>query len=160
MIEAAEFRNALGRFATGIAIVTTMDNNGMPMGLTVNSFNSVSLDPPLVLWSLDKGSNQMEAFCNSGFYGVSILAHDQQFASNLFAAMADDRFEQVDWSIAQTGAPLIDGALARIDCITEQVIEGGDHVILLGRVVDIAVSHGDPLVYYGGGYRALAQPLA
>nr|WP_321979968.1 flavin reductase family protein [uncultured Cohaesibacter sp.] len=156
MIEATEFRKALGRFATGIAIVTTMDDRDAPMGLTVNSFNSVSLDPPLVLWSLDKSSNQMDAFCNSGFYGVSILAHDQQMASNLFAAMAEDRFEKVQWSAGQTGAPLIDGALARIDCKTEQIIEGGDHVILLGRVVDIAVSEGDPLVYYGGGYRALA----
>nr|WP_319513115.1 flavin reductase family protein [uncultured Cohaesibacter sp.] len=156
MIEATEFRKALGRFATGIAIVTTMDDRDAPMGLTVNSFNSVSLDPPLVLWSLDKSSNQMDAFCNSGFYGVSILAHDQQMASNLFAAMAEDRFEKVEWSAGQTGAPLIDGALARIDCKTEQIIEGGDHVILLGRVVDIAVSEGDPLVYYGGGYRALA----
>ncbi|SFO28895.1 NADH-FMN oxidoreductase RutF, flavin reductase (DIM6/NTAB) family [Cohaesibacter marisflavi] len=156
MIEATEFRKALGRFATGIAIVTTMDDRDAPVGLTVNSFNSVSLDPPLVLWSLDKSSNQMDAFCSSGFYGVSILAHDQQLASNLFAAMAEDRFEKVEWSAGQTGAPLIDGALARIDCKTEQIIEGGDHVILLGRVVDIAVSEGDPLVYYGGGYRALA----
>ncbi|WP_321446758.1 flavin reductase family protein [uncultured Cohaesibacter sp.] len=156
MIEANEFRKALGRFATGIAIVTTMDDKDAPMGLTVNSFNSVSLDPPLVLWSLDKSSNQMDAFCNSGFYGVSILAHDQQMASNLFAAMAEDRFEKVEWSAGQTGAPLIDGALARIDCKTEQIIEGGDHVILLGRVIDVAVSEGDPLLYYGGGYRTLA----
>ena len=156
MIEANEFRKALGRFATGIAIVTTMDDKDAPMGLTVNSFNSVSLDPPLVLWSLDKSSNQMDAFCNSGFYGVSILAHDQQMASNLFAAMAEDRFEKVEWSVGKTGAPLIDGALARIDCKTEQIIEGGDHVILLGRVIDIAVSEGDPLLYYGGGYRTLA----
>ena len=156
MIEAAEFRLALGRFATGIAIVTTTDENGTPMGLTVNSFNSVSLDPPLVLWSLDKGSNQIDAFRNSGFYGVSILAHDQELASNLFASMAEDRFEKILWSRAKTGAPLIDGSLARIDCKTEQIIEGGDHIILLGRVVDIAVSEGEPLLYYGGGYRSLA----
>ena len=101
MIEAAEFRLALGRFATGIAIVTTTDENGTPMGLTVNSFNSVSLDPPLVLWSLDKGSNQIDAFRNSGFYGVSILAHDQELASNLFASMAEDRFEKILWSRAK-----------------------------------------------------------
>ncbi|WP_319413986.1 flavin reductase family protein [uncultured Cohaesibacter sp.] len=156
MIEATEFRKALGQFATGIAIVTTMDENGVPMGLTVNSFNSVSLDPPLVLWSLDKRSVQLDAFRKSGFYGVSILSAEQELASNLFAAMAEDRFEQIAWSIAQTGAPLIEGALAHIDCTTEQIIEGGDHIILLGRVVDIAVRDGAPLLYYGGSYRALA----
>nr|WP_321456780.1 flavin reductase family protein [uncultured Cohaesibacter sp.] len=156
MIEATEFRNALGRFATGIAVVTTVDGEGNLMGLTVNSFNSVSLDPPLVLWSLDKSSNQLDAFSNSGFYGVSILGSEQQLASNLFAAMADDRFEQISWSAGTTGAPLIDGALAQIECTTEQIIEGGDHIILLGRVVAINAAEGEPLLYYGGAYRSLA----
>lgn len=156
MIEATEFRQALGRFATGIAVVTTLGKDGEPLGLTVNSFNSVSLDPPLVLWSLDKSSLQLDGFKNSGFYGVSILSREQEETSNLFAMVTDDRFERTGWQTGKTGAPMIDGALAQIDCTTEQIIDAGDHVVLLGRVVDIAVKGGEPLIYYGGAYRDLA----
>ncbi|WP_119307653.1 flavin reductase family protein [Cohaesibacter haloalkalitolerans] len=156
MIEATEFRQALGRFATGIAVVTTLGKDGEPLGLTVNSFNSVSLDPPLVLWSLDKSSLQLDGFKTSGFYGVSILSCEQEETSNLFAMIAEDRFEQTGWQARKTGAPMIDGALVQIDCTTEQIIDAGDHVILLGRVVDIAVKDGEPLIYYGGAYRDLA----
>ncbi|WP_316861223.1 flavin reductase family protein [uncultured Cohaesibacter sp.] len=156
MIDAADYRRALGQFATGIAVVTTMDGSDQPCGLTVDSFNSVSLDPPLVLWSLDKRSGQLDAFCSSGFYGVNILAKEQVDISNLFAGLSDDRFSKVDWEQGETGAPLFKDALVCLDCKTETIIEGGDHLILLGRVVSIGAKEGEPLLYYAGGYRELA----
>ena len=155
----AEFRQALGQFATGITVATTLDKDGEPHGLTVNSFNSVSLDPPLVLWSLNKASHQLDAFSNSGFYGISILAEDQMEISNRFAAFVEDRFDGVSWKKAASGAPLLDGALAKFDCKVEQIIDGGDHIILIGRVTDIEQQDGKPLLYHGGAYKSLGDAL-
>nr|WP_321444309.1 flavin reductase family protein [uncultured Cohaesibacter sp.] len=157
MITDVEFRQALGAFATGITVASTLDKDGRPHGLTVNSFNSVSLDPPLVLWSLNKQSHQLGIFAESGFYGISILADDQMEISNRFAAMIEDRFEGVSWHKGQTGAPLLDGALATFDCKVEKIVEGGDHVILIGRVLTVAKRDGVPLLYYEGGYKKLGS---
>ena len=155
MITADDFRKALGQFATGIAVATTLDEAGVPHGLTINSFNSVSLDPPLVLWSLDKGSHQLEAFRSSGFYGVSILSQDQKPVSDQFAAFVEDRFAGVEWHKGNSGAPLLADALVRIDCKVETIVEGGDHIILIGRVIDIEHGEGQPLLYHSGSYRSL-----
>ncbi|SNY93864.1 NADH-FMN oxidoreductase RutF, flavin reductase (DIM6/NTAB) family [Cohaesibacter sp. ES.047] len=160
MIEPDQFRKALGQFATGIAIATTLDEHGNPHGLTINSFNSVSLDPPLVLWSLDKSSHQLDIFKKSGFYGVTILAEDQKALSDRFAMpMIEDRFDGTDWQSGKTGAPLFNEFLARIDCEVESIVEGGDHVILIGRVVDLEHREGAPLLYHGSGYRKLGDAV-
>ncbi len=159
MITDVEFRQALGAFATGITVATTLDKDGQPHGLTVNSFNSVSLDPPLVLWSLNKQSHQLGIFTESSFYGISILADDQMEISNRFAAMIEDRFKDVSWQKGQTGAPLLDGALATFDCKVEQIVEGGDHVILIGRVLSVAKREGAPLLYHEGAYKSLGSSL-
>lgn len=154
-----EFRQALGAFATGITVATTLDKDGQPHGLTVNSFNSVSLDPPLVLWSLNKQSHQLDVFSQSGFYGISILAEEQMDLSNRFASMIDDRFEGVGWQKGDSGAPLLDGALATFDCKVEQIVDGGDHIILIGRVMSVTKNEGAPLLYYAGGYKTLGEAL-
>ena len=159
MINDVEFRQALGQFATGITIATTLDKDGVPHGLTVNSFNSVSLDPPLVLWSLNKESHQLDAFSNSGFYGISVLAEGQMDISNRFAAFVEDRFEGVSWQSGETGAPLLDGALATFDCKTETIIDGGDHIILIGRVIQAERKEGNPLLYFGGAYKQIGSAL-
>ena len=159
MIEEEQFRQTLGQFATGIAVATTLDKAGTPHGLTINSFNSVSLDPPLVLWSLDKGSHQLDAFSNSGFYAVNILAQSQKDISDLFASFVEDRFDGVDWQKGKSGAPVLAGCLAKIDCQVEKIIEGGDHIILIGRVIDISHEEGSPLLYHSGAYRAVGAAI-
>ena len=159
MVDQKAFRQALGRFATGVAVVTTMDDHGQPHGLTINSFASVSLDPPLVLWSLDKRSQQLPVFSESGFYGINILSAQQKRISDLFASFMGERFDKLVWETGETGAPLFPDALACLDCKLEKVIEGGDHVILLGRVIGIESRDGDPLLYYGG-YRSLGDPVS
>lgn len=110
-----------------------------------------------MLWSLNKQSHQLGIFAESGFYGISILADDQMEISNRFAAMIEDRFEGVSWHKGQTGAPLLDGALATFDCKVEKIVEGGDHVILIGRVLTVAKREGVPLLYYEGGYKKLGS---
>ncbi|WP_210200445.1 flavin reductase family protein [Cohaesibacter celericrescens] len=155
MIEEEQFRQALGQFVTGIAVVTTLDEAGTPHGLTINSFNSVSLDPPLVLWSLDKRSHQLEIFSKSGFYAVNILAQSQKQISDRFASFVEDRFADVKWGSGKSGAPVLDGSLAQIDCQVENIVEGGDHIILIGRVIDISHKDGEPLLYHSGNYKAV-----
>lgn len=159
MITDVEFRQALGTFATGITVAATLDKDGQPHGLTVNSFNSVSLDPPLVLWSLNKQSHQLDVFAQSGFYGISILAEDQMEISNRFAAMIEDRFDGINWQAGGTGAPLLDGALATFDCKVEQIVEGGDHIILIGRVLSVTKRDAAPLLYHEGAYKSLGSAL-
>ena len=159
MVNEADFRKVLGQFATGVAVATTLDKAGDPHGLTVSSFNSVSLDPPLVLWSLDKRSHQLEAFSNSGFYAISVLSQEQQAVSDQFAAFVEDRFAGLEWETGETGAPLLVDALAKFDCKIEKIVEGGDHIILIGRVLTISYKDGSPLLYHDGDYKTLGEPL-
>ena len=148
-----EFRNALGRFATGITIVTALGPDGKPIGVTISSFNSVSLDPPLILWSLATGSPKLEAFRQAGRYAINVLAADQRGLSNRFASRSDDRFADVPVHGGLDGLPLIDGCCAWFECAPEAHYPGGDHLIFLGRVERFA--RGDatsPLVFFDGAY--------
>ena len=155
----AAFRAACGRFATGVAIATTTDRDGRKWGLTVNSFSSVSLDPPLVLFSIDKAATSHAPFQDVSHFAVNILCEDQQALSNRFAAVKDqDRFENVDLVANEDRAPLIRDSLCAILCETESRIPGGDHTVMIGRVVGIVMSEdptAKPLMYYGGGYLKL-----
>ena len=152
-------RNALGCFATGIAVVTTVGEDGAPVGLTVNSFSSVSLDPPLVLFSLDRKSSSREAFVASGRYAVNVLRDDQVELSNRFAFFKGDRWADLDFERDEAGCPVFPGVLAAFHCKVVSVLGGGDHEIFLGEVVDMRWDpQGDPLIYCRGRYRGLAAP--
>lgn len=150
----ADFRSALGCFATGITVVTSVTPDGRPMGLTVNSFNSVSLDPPLVLFSLDRRNGDLADFEAAGHFAVNVLTRHQQDVSVRFSTSPETRWPGLDWATLDTGAPVLKDCLAVFDCRTEAVHDGGDHVIFLGRVVAMTAPNPDagPLMYYRGRY--------
>jgi len=156
--DSRSFRDALGLFATGITVVTTRAPNGEVVGLTVNSFNSVSLEPPLVLWSLSLGSPSEAAFRACSHYAVHVLGESQQALSRQFASSREQRFAGVRTTDGLGGAPLIEGCLARFECRNDIQYAGGDHLIFVGRVERFERSAGDPLLYFGGGYRGIRQP--
>jgi 3-hydroxy-9,10-secoandrosta-1,3,5(10)-triene-9,17-dione monooxygenase reductase component len=151
-IDIREFRNALGAFATGVTIVTTRTGEGVDVGVTVNSFNSVSLDPPLVLWSLARASSSLKAFDEAAHFAIHILAADQEGLSNRFAQRGVDKFAAIPILRGRDAIPLLDGCCARFQCQVVYRYEGGDHVIFVGEVVDFEYSGRKPLAYLGGRY--------
>ena len=151
-----QFRNALGRFATGICVITTNPEGHKPFGLTVNSFASLSLAPPLVLWSLQKSSDTMEAFRVATQYCVNVLSSEQQSLSAKFAKKGEHMLEPSQYTTGKTGLPVLRNCLANFECDLTARHDGGDHVILIGQVRELEVqSGGRPLLYYEGGYREL-----
>lgn len=151
-IDTARFRQVLGHFATGVTVVTTADE-GEPAGLSVNSFTSVSLEPPLVAICVASVSRTWPRMRAMGSFCVNILAEDQEHLSRAFARRSTDKFRGVGWRPAESGAPILAGALAWLDCSVEAEHGAGDHVIVVGRVRDMGVAHdGGPLVFYRGGY--------
>ena len=156
---AREFRSALGKFATGVTIVTTLGEEDEPVGVTASSFNSVSLEPPLVLWSLAKSAKSMDAFSNAGHFAVHILTSAQEPLSNLFARSGEDKFAGLDWTKGRLGSPVFADFAARFQCRTSSQYEGGDHIIFVGEVVEFEERDAAPLVFHGGGY-ADAKPKA
>ena len=151
------FRNALGSFPTGVTVITTKDADGNLYGVTANSFNSVSLDPPLVLWSIGKTSTSYQAFMDAEFWNVHILAADQQAASNNFASKGGDKFVDIDFLIAANGAPIVANCSAVMQCQTEHQYQGGDHIILVGRVLEFSDSGKEPLAFHRGRYASIVQ---
>ncbi len=148
-----EFRAALGMFATGVTIVTARGPDGAPVGLTANSFNSVSLTPPLVLWSLSRRAGSMAAFSTGSHYAINILAADQHALAERFASKSVDRFAGVAWHEGAAGAPVIDGAVAVFECFNRSRYDEGDHVIFVGEVERCAHRAGaQPLIFHGGRY--------
>lgn len=150
------FRRALGRFATGVTVVTTVAADGTPVGLTVNSFNSVSLEPPLVLWSLRRESPTLPLFQAAPRFAVNVLAEDQTDLSNRFASPVDDRFAGMVWETGALGVPLLPGCAARLECRTEAIHPGGDHLIFIGRVERVDCGDRPPLIYANGRYMITA----
>ena len=150
-------RDVLGCFGTGVTVLTTFDERGDPVGLTANSFTSVSLDPPLILFSLARNSASLQNFVKTGRFAVNVLHIGQQPLAGRFANRGAPRFEGVSWSVrADQGAPILDGALASFDCVTSAVHEGGDHLIFIGQVKSAWFEpHRDPLLYFRGRYRRL-----
>jgi 3-hydroxy-9,10-secoandrosta-1,3,5(10)-triene-9,17-dione monooxygenase reductase component len=145
-------RNALGAFATGVTIVTTRTAGGDDVGLTANSFSSVSLEPPMVLWSLAKTSGSIEAFREAGHFAVHILAADQDDLSSRFAAKQIDKFAGLELERGRDEVPLLNGCTARFECRTAFQYEGGDHVIFVGEVENLTHSERPPLIFHGGRY--------
>ncbi|MDF1722178.1 MAG: flavin reductase family protein [Minwuia sp.] len=153
-----EIRDAMGCFATGITVITALDADGRHVGLTANSFNSVSLDPPLVLFSLDRRANCVDAFRTDLGFAVNVLGEEQQAVSNHFASKADDKFADLefDWQVGGNGCALLDGAIASFECVTDALHDGGDHVIVVGRVTRLnRVEGASPLLYFQGQYAGL-----
>lgn len=156
-VDIREFRNALGSFATGVTVVTTRDADGVDIGLTANSFNSVSLDPPMVLWSLSKTSFSLPAFLKAQCFAVHILAADQQVLSEKFAKRGADKFAGLKIERGEGGVPLLDGCAARFECRMAFRHDGGDHEILVGEVLRFAHFDRAPLIFHGGRYGLVVE---
>ncbi len=146
------FRQALGTFATGVTVVTAIDEQGRPRGFTANSFTSVSLDPPLILVCIASGSAGHAVFTNSNTFCVNVLAEDQQDLSTLFASPGDDRFSEIEWRPGNNGNPIIDGAITNFECDRHNIVDAGDHVILIGKVSSYEANGRSPLIYFSGSY--------
>jgi flavin reductase (DIM6/NTAB) family NADH-FMN oxidoreductase RutF len=151
-VDRALLRRALGRFATGVAVVTTCTDSGRIEGLTVNSFSAVSLEPPLVLWSLQRSAPSLPSFLAAGRVAISILASHQHAVSRQFATPAPDKFAGVQHLRGLGGCPLIAGCLATFECATEAVHDTGDHHLFIGRVERATHRDGTPLVFASGAY--------
>ncbi|MEL0637560.1 flavin reductase [Marinomonas sp. TI.3.20] len=147
-----EFRRALGNFATGVTVITAQAPNGEQVGVTANSFNSVSLEPPLVLWSIVKNSNSYKVFEQADQFAVNILAADQIDLSNHFAKPSDDKFANVDTQPGVGQAPLLTNTAANFQCEKHQVVDGGDHWIMIGKVIEFENHGRAPLLYVQGSY--------
>lgn len=152
MFDSQAFRRALGNFATGITVITAVSPEGEHIGLTANSFNSVSLDPPLILWSLDKRSNNLDAFNQATHFAVNILAADQMDLSNQFARPSDDKFAGVSFREGLGGAAVLADCAAVFECSVHQLVDAGDHIILIGKVEQFQAEGRAPLCYHQGGY--------
>jgi flavin reductase (DIM6/NTAB) family NADH-FMN oxidoreductase RutF len=157
-LDPREFRNTVGCFATGVTVITTLDASGTPIGLTANSFTSVSLDPAMVLFCLDRKVVSFESFVVGKPFAVNILAADQIDVSNRFAKSGPDKWDGFNFDVWGTSVPIIPGCLANLECRGDSIMDGGDHVIVIGEVERMA-SAGEgvkPLLYYRGGYNEVA----
>jgi len=155
-VDATVFRHALGRFPSGVTVVTVRGDDGRDYGMTVSAFASVSLDPPLVLVCIGDDATIAGAVATAGHFAVSVLAEDQEAAARRFADSEADRFAGTAVSRGVTGMALIDGAVARLECVIVARHRGGDHTIVVGEVLAAAaVEDGRPLVYQRGDYRRL-----
>ena len=155
-IDGRELRNALGRFATGVCVITAADAQGNAVGMTANSFSSVSLDPPLILWCLQNNSEVYDTFARPKYYAVNILASDQLDLSNQYAKKGDHVLSSKHYRLGRYGAPLIRDALVNFECEMHAGHDGGDHLIIVGRVRDMCNRPtGSPLLFCSGSYGEL-----
>jgi flavin reductase (DIM6/NTAB) family NADH-FMN oxidoreductase RutF len=162
-IASTDLRSAMGRFATGVTVITARDDDGKPVGTTVSAVTSLSLDPPLVLVCLDRKSQTLAAVREHGAFAVNVLGAHHQDVSNAFARSGNHAaWDDLSHEDGVTGSPVLDGAHVALDCRIQTISDGGDHEILIGRVVDLRHpdEESEPLVYYGGKYAALAGPSA
>ncbi|MEK4025027.1 MULTISPECIES: flavin reductase family protein [Sporosarcina] len=143
------FKKIMGNYPTGVTILTTVSEDGTPVGLTVNSFASVSLDPLMLLWSIDRGVSSLKEFTEGGKFAVHVLAGEQQELCKVFASKHADRFSTCKWSLSENGLPVIEDVFGVFECKTFKAIEAGDHIVLIGEVLDLKVSkEKDPMLYH------------
>ena len=155
-VDQQEFRSVMGHFATGVTVITTLDDKGSFLGLTANALCSVSLSPPLLLCCIDKSAECHPAFSSSKVFVVNVLSTEQEVLSRKFAKSGADKFQGVGYRIERTGAPVLDGSLAHLECEVRQEFDAGDHTIYLGEPVDMSMDkETEPLLYFRGGYRNL-----
>lgn len=159
VVDARDLRQVLGHFATGVAIVTCLDAAGERVGLTANSFNALSLAPPLVLWSLRQASLSLPAFRAARQFAINILAESQVDLSRRFASSVEDKFAEGRWSAGQGGAPVLAGAVAVLECEQLQAQDAGDHLLFIGRVLALGTISTPPLLYHRGHYHLLGEVL-
>ncbi len=159
-LDPREFRSALGCFATGVCIMTTRRPDGKREGLTCNSFSSVSLTPPMVLWSLSRKANSVAAFVDAEFFAVNVLAAEQQEISTHFARSAEDKFTVIEHLLTDGlgSVPLIEGCVARFECRNQFQNYGGDHIVFIGTVERFAYWDRPPLIFHRGRYGNLTSP--
>ena len=154
-VDAAQFRQLLGRFATGVTVLTARRGDGRPVGMTASSVASVSLDPPLLLVAVAHTNDMHDALLGAAHFAVNILAEDQETLARRFAEVEANRFDGVGFREGRHGVPLIDGVLAHIECAKQAAVPGGDHTVFFGLVTGGEVSERRPLLYYRGGYGSL-----
>lgn len=159
-IDPRDLRNALGRYPTGVAVITTRAPGGKFEGLTANSFAAVSLAPPLILWSLRCEAPSIKSFLAAGTFAVNVLAEEQSHLSDHFAKPSKDKFDGIVFSTGWAGCPVLRESLAVFECDTESTANGGDHTIFIGRVRRVSHRDGNPLIFCRGKYRADASLLA
>jgi flavin reductase (DIM6/NTAB) family NADH-FMN oxidoreductase RutF len=152
VFDSQHFRHALSQFATGVTVITTRLENGSFFGLTASSFNSVSLDPPLVLWSLSQGASSLPIFSGNSHYVINILSANQAELAERFASRIDNRFDGVDFELSHTGLPILKGAAAWFECHNRSRYPEGDHVIFVGEVERCDVSPQAALIFHGGRF--------
>lgn len=151
------FKKAMGNYPTGVTVVTAFDENNKPIGLTVNSFASVSLDPLLILWSIDNRVSTYESFLKTDKFSINILASDQSDLCTLFSSRVEDRFGQCDWKESDLNLPILSDALAVLQCKTFKKVEAGDHTIMIGEVIDITNEEKEPLLYHRRNLGAIPE---
>ncbi len=156
-IDAQELRRVMGHFATGVTVITTTDKQGKPQGLTANAFMSLSLDPPLVIISVDKKATCYSCFEIDNGFTVNFLNEDQEEISRRFATKGADKFADLKWRSGGNRAALIEGALGFVECKIAQSHDGGDHTIVVGEILNVAASGDRPLLFFKGKYQRLPQ---
>ncbi|WP_051233835.1 flavin reductase family protein [Halomonas halocynthiae] len=149
-------RQTLGHFATGVTVITTVGESGQPSGITANSFSSLSLEPPLILWSLGVQSPSLDAFVEGGHFAVNILGAHQEALALQFARPAKDKFANITVQTSADGVPLLTDSLARLECRVEFTRLAGDHLLIVGRVLRFTSQPGEPLLFYQGGFQRLS----
>ena len=155
-LDGRELRDALGQFATGVCVITAQSDSQQFMGMTANSFSSVSLDPPLVLWNLQNNSDVYDVFSAPRYFAINILSNEQQSLSNQYAKKGQHELAEEHYRLGKYGAPILRDALVNFECELENTHEGGDHLIIVGRVRDMHQRPGgEPLLFFSGGYREL-----
>lgn len=157
-LDQRQFRNALGCFASGIVVATGTMPDGTGTGVTISAFSSLSLDPPLILFCLGRQAQCLPAFVKGRAFAINVLSDQQKDMSIHFAAKQTDKMKGVKVNAGKNGAPLLSGCLAHLECECADVVEGGDHLIVIGRVDDLSYAQGgQPLLYYRGSYGSLAN---
>jgi 3-hydroxy-9,10-secoandrosta-1,3,5(10)-triene-9,17-dione monooxygenase reductase component len=157
-VDLQEYKRALSCFATGVAVVTTLDSDGEKVGMTISSFNSVSLDPPLVLWSIANDANSYSVFTDARHFAVNVLAMHQDELSSQFAQKGGDKFKGLECRSGIEGVPLLPEYAACFECSTENIFDGGDHKIIVGRVLRLDDRESDPLIFYRGRFLKKGGP--
>lgn len=152
---AVDLRKFAGQFASGVSVISTADESGKCVGITMTAVMSLSLTPPLFLVSLDNKSTTLAAIRDNGHFCINFLSKDQSSISQTFSSKSDTKFSDISFSTGVTGSPCIEGALAHGECEVEEVYNGGDHTIIIGRVVNTDIKGGDPLLYHGGKYATI-----
>jgi flavin-dependent trigonelline monooxygenase, reductase component len=154
-IEQHHFRRVCSKYATGITILTVLDSGGDPHGMTVNSFTSVSLAPPLVLVCIDRKASMLGYFRAGTRFAINVLEEEQKDLSTCFARTLEDRFRGVEWRPGETGAPVLPDVLATLECVVTQMVNAGDHVVVIGEALHASWREGQPLIYFNSSYQSL-----